>query len=107
MQKQHILTVLFQTNLVSNISTKALKKKNIQYPISLFLMHIRCRFNSHFNAHDSSIGSSGLNSINAPLNIFQVLEVGTLVIQNIIKSSEGVYLCTVRTQVRNLMFSFT
>ena len=33
-------------------------------------------------------------------NIFQVLEDGTLVIQNIIKSSEGVYLCTVRTQVR-------
>ena len=34
-QKQHLLMVLFGTNLVRNIST--------------FLMQMRCRFNTHFN----------------------------------------------------------
>ena len=49
MQKQHLLMVLFGTNLVSSIGTKASKKHHIQYPMKIILMQIRCRFNTHFS----------------------------------------------------------
>ena len=45
----HLLMVLFGTNLVINISTKALKKNNIQCPIFwFFFVQIRCKFNAYF-----------------------------------------------------------
>ena len=34
MQKQHLLMVLFETNLLSNINTKALKKAPYLMPVS-------------------------------------------------------------------------
>ena len=47
MQKQHLLMVLFGTNLLSIISNKALKKAPYLMPdYSTFFIKIRCRFNA-------------------------------------------------------------
>ena len=46
MPELHPLMVLFGTNLVTNISTKASKKHHIS-----FLLQIRGRFNVHFSSY--------------------------------------------------------
>ena len=45
MQKQHLLVVLFGTNLMSNINTKALKK-HLNAWLALFKIKIRYIFNA-------------------------------------------------------------
>ena len=49
LQKQHLLIVLFGTNFVRNINTKALKKTYLVPDQYLFLMQKKGKFNAYFS----------------------------------------------------------